>query len=343
VTEPQSHSAPAAGSRWTDADSPVRVDVHLAGEDEETARAELKSALAETPRRMPSRFFYDAHGSDLFVDITALPEYYPTRTEAAILRASADDAVATSAACELMELGSGAAQKTRILLDAMERSGCLRVYVPVDVSESMVRRTARELVEEYPGLRIHGVVADFLHGLDVLPPGGTRLVIFLGGTIGNLDPDQARAFLRGVHDAMKEGDHLLLGTDLIKDIARLEAAYDDSQGVTAAFNKNILPVVNALVDGDFDPDKFRHRAVYDVPKHRIEMRLVSLEDQTVSLPGIGIDLELSKGEEILTEISTKYDREKVESLLTGTGFELVRWYTDPDELFALSLARRGDS
>ena len=318
----------------------VTIDVHLDPAGEEEALEALRSALEETPRRIPSRFFYDHRGSQLFERITELPEYYQTRTEAALLRECADDIVATSGAEELVELGSGAATKTRILLDAMDRAGQLLLYVPMDVAESFVRRSAEELAVEYPDLQVHGVVGDFLLHLEEIPEGGQRLVIFLGGTVGNLTPGDARAFLTAVHREMSPGDCLLLGTDRIKEVARVEAAYNDSQGVTAEFNLNILDVVNRLADGDFDPSKLRHRAFYDEEQHRIEMRLVATEPQRVHLPRIGLDFDLAEGEELQTEISTKYDRRRAEELLTDCGFEVVKWYTDDEDLFALTLARR---
>lgn len=318
----------------------VTIDVHLDPTGEQGALDALVSALDETPRRIPSRFFYDDRGSKLFERITGLPEYYQTRTEAALLRENADDMVAVSGAEELVELGSGAATKTRILLDAMDRAGQLLLYVPMDVAETFVRRSAEELAAEYPDLQVHGVVGDFFLHLEEIPEGGRRLVIFLGGTIGNFTPVQAREFLTTVRGEMSPGDCLLLGTDRIKEKARVEAAYNDSQGVTAEFNLNILHVVNRLADGDFDPSKLRHRAFYDPEHHRIEMRLVATEPQTVHLPRIGLSFELVRGEELHTEISTKYDRRLAEELLTDCGFEVLRWYTDAEDLFGLTLARR---
>jgi L-histidine N-alpha-methyltransferase len=337
---PDTATAAAPASR-------VRIDVYLdpAGSADPAGaaadRGELRRALSESPPRIPSRFFYDDRGSELFERITELPEYYQTRTEAALLEQTADRIVETSGATELVEIGSGAATKTRILLDAMERAGRLTRYVPMDVSEGTVRRVADELAVEYPGVEIHGLVGDFLRHLDEIPEGGRRLVIFLGGTIGNLAPAEARGFLRRLHDAMGEGDSLLLGTDLIKDVALLEAAYDDAQGVTAEFNLNVLDNVNRSTGGDFDRRRFRHRAFYDRDRDWIEMRLVATEPQTVRLPGLGLTLELAPGDEILTEISAKYDRDRATRLLADGGFELVEWYTDPDDLFGLSLARRG--
>lgn len=305
--------------------------------------AELAAALAETPRRIPSKYFYDRRGSELFEAITRLPEYYLTDAERELLEATAAEIVAVTRADELVELGAGSARKTRLLLDAMAATGCLGLYVPFDVSESEVRRVALELVEEYPRLEVHGIVADFTRGgLDVIPPGERRLVILLGSTIGNFRPGPARRLLSGIAAAMAPGDWFLLGVDLIKDPVVLEAAYDDPSGVTAAFNRNILANVNRLADADFDPDAFDHQAVYRPDRHWVEMRLVARRPQTVTLRSLGRTLELAAGEPIWTEISTKFDRPGVEAMLRESGFEPVRWL-EKDGIFALALARcRGD-
>jgi L-histidine N-alpha-methyltransferase len=349
-------------------------------------RDELRAALQRSPREIPSRFFYDDRGSRLFERITELPEYYQTRTEHALLRAIADRVAAVSRAAQLIEIGSGAATKTRVLLDAMERAGRLQLYVPVDVAEGTVRRVAEELTAEYPELAVHGIVADFTEDLSLLrlgpecadrrdgpasftgdtvgaagtgtPPGfaggpasftggaagagngaGCRLVIFLGGTIGNLEPREAAEFLAIRRREMAPGDHFLLGVDLVKPVAVVEAAYNDDAGVTAEFNRNILRVANQVAGGDFEPEAFSHRAFYDCAQRWIEMRLRSDRRQHVRLPGIGLELDLEPGEEIHTEISVKYDRPRAEGLLAGAGFEPVAWYTDADQLFGLALAR----
>ncbi|MGD2115427.1 MAG: L-histidine N(alpha)-methyltransferase [Acidobacteriota bacterium] len=319
----------------------IAIDRYRDGREAHGFREELRASLSETPRRIPSRFFYDDEGSALFEEICVQPEYYPTRTERAILEEHAAHIVQVSGAEELVELGSGAATKTEILLDAMDAAGQLRLYVPFDVSEVMVERVAERLVARYPELRVHGVVGDFIAHLGSIPEGGRRLAVLLGGTIGNFVPREGREFLGRVGRRLSSGDHFLLGTDLIKDAATLEAAYNDARGVTAAFNLNILRVVNDLTGGDFDLDAFRHRAFWNAADHRIEMRLVSLRSQRVTLPELGLALDFDAGEEILTEISTKYDREKVETLLGGANLELVGWYTDPGERFALSLSRKG--
>jgi len=304
------------------------------------ARAELREALLRRPREIPSKLFYDDRGSALFERITELPEYYQTRTELALLTAIAPRLVAASGAEELVEIGSGAATKTRVLLDCMEQEGKLSLYVPFDVAQGTMRRVAEELTAEYPGLAVHGVVGDFMAHLGHIPEGGRRLVIFLGGTIGNLRPAEAGEFLTGLGREMSPGDCFLLGTDLVKPVERLEAAYNDAQGVTAEFNRNILLAVNDLTGGDFDPRAFRHQAFYNRDEQRIEMWLVSLVRQRVRLPAIDLACELAEGEEILTEISAKYDRPRLESLLTASGFQPVDWYTDPENLFALSLSKK---
>ncbi len=305
------------------------------------AERELAQSLAESPPRLPTRYFYDDHGSRLFEEITTLDEYYQTRTERAILEQWAPEVVREAGAEELVELGSGAATKTRVILSAMQEAGLLRLYVPFDVSEGILRRAARELVTEYPGLRIHGVVGNFLEHLGALPDGHRRLVAFLGGTIGNLRPDtQAVEFMRALAAVMAPGDLLLIGTDTIKDPAIIEAAYNDARGVTAEFNLNALEVVNRLFDGNFDPASFEHRAVYCTRNHWIEMRLVGQRDMGVTLRKLDLRLTLAAGDEILTEISAKYDEERLTTLLSKSGFRLVQWHPDEDGLFALSLAER---
>jgi L-histidine N-alpha-methyltransferase len=321
----------------------ILIDVHEGeGRTEEDLEA-LRSALLRRPRQIPSKLFYDDVGSELFERITELPEYYQTRTERALLTAIADRVIAVTRAEELVEIGAGAATKTRVLLDAMRRAGTLQLYVPFDVAEGTTRRVAEELMEEYPGLAVHGVVGDFMAHLEAIPDGtgdDRRLVIFLGGTIGNLLPAQAEAFLRQLYQALAPGDFFLLGVDLVKPVERLEAAYNDAAGVTAEFNRNILRVVNRMTGGDFDPSAFRHQAFYDRERNWIEMRLVAESPQRVHLPALGLELDFDEGEEILTEISAKYDRRRAEALLAATGFEPREWYTDPESLFALSLSQR---
>ena len=321
-------------------DERITVEIALEHLDPAAEMAELRAALLETPRRIPTRYFYDRRGSELFERITELPEYYPTRAETRLLEARADEIAGSTGAEELVELGSGAASKTRILLDAMARAGNLRTYVPLDVTESMVRRAAGELAAAYPELTVHGLVADFHHHLDQIPAGEPRLVIFLGSTIGNLRPDEAVAFLRGIAAPMAPGDFFLLGVDLIKETAVIEAAYNDSAGLTAEFNRNILRVINRLAGGDFVPERFAHRAFFDPTNSWIEMRLVAQGAQNVLLRELELILELADGDEILTEISCKYERPLVESMLAAGGFALERWFANEDGLFGLALARR---
>ena len=318
----------------------ITIEVALGRVDPRTELAALAAALGESPRRIPSRYFYDRRGSELFERITELPEYYPTRSERRLLAGAADEIARSTGAEELVELGSGAATKTRILLDAMARAGNLRTYVPLDVSETMVRRSAEQLAAAYPGLNVHGLVADFHHHLDHIPAGEPRLVIFLGSTIGNLQREEAVTFLRGIAAPMAPGDYFLLGVDLIKEPAVIEAAYNDSAGLTAEFNRNILRVVNRLAGGDFDPERFAHRAFFDPENRWIEMRLVARGAQTVRLGQLDVTLELADGEEVLTEISCKYERSQVELMLAAGSFALDRWFVDDDGLFGLALAQR---
>ncbi len=318
----------------------LRIERRSAGSRERDLE-DLGASLREPLPRIPSRFFYDDRGSDLFERICELPEYYPTRTERALLERIAPGAAATTRAETLIEIGSGAATKTRLLLDALDEQGTLRLYVPFDVAEATTQRIGEELTEEYPKLAVHGILGDFLADLSPLPKTeGHRLAIFLGGTIGNLNPTEAASFLHHLYRALSPGDFFLLGVDRVKPVARLEAAYNDSAGVTAAFNLNILRAVNEIAHGDFDPDGFRHRAFFDTRLSRIEMRLVATRPQRVNLADLDLALDFEPGDEILTEISTKYDRARAEALLSDAGFSPVAWYTDPEDLYGMILAAR---
>ncbi|MGB0910647.1 MAG: L-histidine N(alpha)-methyltransferase [Nitrospirales bacterium] len=318
----------------------IIIDVHVNGETEESARAELRAGLGSPPRTLPTKYIYDDRGSELFEQICELPEYYQTRTERQLLIDCADQIMALTGAEELVELGSGAATKTRVLLDAMKQTNQLQFYVPFDVSEGIVRRVAQELVEEYEGLQVHGVVGDFLAHLEHIPEGGRRLVVILGGTIGNLAPQAALDFVSSIFTEMSSGDFFLLGVQLETNIKRIEAAYNDSSGVTAEFNKNILHVMQDMVGATLNPDTFEHVALYNETDHRIEMRLRSKKEQTIRIPGLDLSFDLEKGEDILTEISTKYNHPRAESLLQQSGFDMIKWYTDPEELIGLALARK---
>ncbi len=320
--------------------SNVIIDVHMNNQDPTKVKDEIREGLLSTPKKLPTKYFYDDWGSTLFEQICELPEYYQTRTEHALLQTVADDVIAQTGADELVELGSGAATKTRVLLDAMARAEQLRFYVPFDVSEGIVRRVAQELVEEYEGLQVHGVVGDFLAHLEHIPDGGRRLVVILGGTVGNMGTETGPAFLSSIYEEMDQGDFFLLGVQLITDVDRLEAAYNDSAGITAAFNKNMLAVLTSVIGAEFDPEAFQHVARFNQEKGRIEMHLRSVREQVIPIPELNLDLHLKEGEEILTEISMKFTRHQVETLLTRAGFSPVKWYTDPQGLHGLALAKK---
>ena len=301
-------------------------------------RADARAGLTATPKILPPKWFYDEEGCRLFDEITRLPEYYPTRAERAILGERAGDIAARTSADTLVELGSGTSEKTRLLLDALSAHGTLRRFVPFDVSEPTLRDAAAAIEVEYPRADVHAVVGDFERHLDRLPTGGTRLVAFLGSTIGNLDPAGRMEFFRAVGAGLGPDDALLLGTDLVKDTRRLEAAYDDAAGITAAFNRNVLSVLNRELGADFAPDRFEHVACWNPAEEWIEMRLRSLDDQTVRVTHLDVDVAFDAGEEMRTEISAKFRREKVEAELGAAGLALLSWWTDPGGDFALSLS-----
>ncbi|MEU9079764.1 L-histidine N(alpha)-methyltransferase [Kitasatospora sp. NPDC048538] len=301
-------------------------------------RHDVQHGLTSEPKWLPPKWFYDARGSELFEEITRLPEYYPTRAERAILTARAGEIAAATRAHTLVELGSGSSEKTRLLLDALRTLGSLEAYVPVDVSESALTGAGTALAAEYPGLAVHGVLADFTARLGLPPEGGPRLVAFLGGTLGNLLPPERAAFLRGLRAALDPGDFLLLGTDLVKDPAVLVSAYDDSAGVTAEFNLNVLNVLNRELGADFDPSAFAHVARWDPEQEWIEMRLRSLRSQTVKIPALDLPVHFDRGEELRTEVSAKFRRERVADELAAAGLRLSHWWTDEEGRFGLSLA-----
>ena len=318
---------------------PVRVDVHLGPETIAAAlRDDVRSGLSVPPRELPPKWFYDERGCELFEQITRLPEYYPTRREREILARQAATIADLAGADTLVELGSGTSEKTRLLLDAMAATGSLRRIVAFDVSEPTIRSATAALAAEYPGTSVHGVVGDFDHHLDRLPGGGRRMVAFLGSTIGNLRPAERKRFLADVAAGMAPGDSLLLGTDLVKSRARLEAAYDDSAGVTAAFNKNVLIVLNRELGADFDPLQFDHVARFDEDNEWVDLGLASRRAQLVTIPDPGLSISLDDGEVIRTEISAKFRRAGVESELAGAGLEPAAWWTDARSDFALSLS-----
>ena len=302
-------------------------------------RADVEAGLTAHPKTLPPKWFYDARGSELFEEITRLPEYYPTRAEAEILAREAAEIAAATRASTVVELGSGSSEKTRLLLDALQAAGTLRRYVAVDVSEAALADAAVALLADYPDLQVHAVVADFDQHLGLLPDtADRRLFVFLGGTIGNFAPAEREHFLAGVRRCMRPGDHLLLGTDLVKSPAVLVPAYDDAAGVTAEFNKNVLRVINRELDANFDPDAFEHVATWNAEHEWIEMRLRSLADQRVHIPALDLVVEFTRGEEMRTEISAKFRRQGVAAELGRAGLRLRCWWVDGSGRFGLSLA-----
>jgi L-histidine N-alpha-methyltransferase len=304
-----------------------------------TIEEDVRRGLTASPKDIPPKWFYDDRGSELFEEITRLDEYYPTRRERRILRDRASEIALRTEAETLVELGSGTSEKTRILLDALRAGGTLRRFMPFDVSKQTLHDAAAAVESEYPGVEVEPVVGDFTVDLHNVPRDGRRLIVFLGGTIGNLLPDTRAAFLRDIAALLTPGDHFLLGTDLVKDVGRLEAAYDDARGVTAEFNKNVLRVINRELDADFDVGAFDHVARFDTDREWIEMRLRSKRAHTVHVGSLDLDVPFAAGEEMRTEVSAKFTRERVDNELRAAGLEMVDWWTDPDGDFALSLAR----
>ncbi len=301
-------------------------------------RNDVRDGLTRTPKSLPPKWFYDATGSDLFDRITRLPEYYPTRAEATILRERAAAIAAATGADTLVELGSGTSEKTRMLLDALRSAGTLHRFVPFDVDRSVLEIASAALTSEYPGLSVEAVCGDFERHLGEIPGGGRRLVAFLGSTIGNLTRGPRTAFLNALSEAMVPGDALLLGTDLVKDVDRLVRAYDDSAGVTAAFNRNVLAVINRELGADFDLEAFAHVAQWNSAARRIEMWLRSDAAQTVVIPALDLTVEFTAGEEMLTEVSCKFTPDLVDAELYAAGLTRTHWWTDPAGDFGLSLA-----
>jgi L-histidine Nalpha-methyltransferase len=323
------------------ADPRIRIDDRLNGSGGEGLAEEVREGLSRPLKELPPKLFYDDRGSQLFDRITQLPEYYPTRCEREILNRRAPEIIESAGAEELVELGSGFASKTRALLFAMAGAGTLRRYVPVDVSQLVIQRCAEELCEIYPGLVVHGLIGDFTRDLEHLPDGDRRMFAFLGGTIGNFHADERLRFFSAIRELMSEEDTLLLGTDLVKDADELEAAYNDSQGVTAEFNRNALRVLNRELGADFPPSRFEHVAFFNEDESWIEMRLRSLDDRTVHVEGAEIDVDLAAGEDIRTEVSAKFTRGRVAADLAEAGLRLDEFWTDEGERFGLSLASPG--
>jgi len=319
----------------------LTVEVHLdPGALESALRDDVRHGLGARPYSLPPKWFYDATGSELFDQITTLPEYYPTEAERSALAGCADEVAHRTGVGTVVELGSGSSDKTRVLLDAFTARGQLRRYVPFDVSESALRAAGDGLLTRYPDLLVHGVVGDFDHHLDRLPADGPRLLAFLGGTIGNYPPGPRARLLQQMAATLRTGEWLLLGTDLVKDPDRLVAAYDDAAGVTAAFNLNVLHVVNRELGADFDVAAFRHVARWNAEAEWIEMRLQAGRAMTVQVPALDLEVPFDEGEELLTEVSAKFRREGITAELAAAGFEVAAWWTDPAGDFALSLSRR---
>jgi L-histidine N-alpha-methyltransferase len=322
-----------------------RSEAALAIESEREAtlqsmRSDVRRGLSLEQKELDPKYFYDERGSELFEEICTLPEYYQTRTERSILEAIMPDLVAEHAPSTLIEFGSGSSVKTRLILSEMARRGVLRRYVPIDISREILISTAESLVREYPGLAVDAVIGDFNDGLPSIDAEGRALIIFLGSTIGNFRRDEAIPFLRRVADGMRAEDLFLLGVDLVKEPARLNAAYDDAAGITAAFNLNVLRVINRELGGRFDLERFSHYAFYNPRASQIEMHLASLADQSVAIDALGMTVNFTRGETILTEISRKFTHASVARLLEESGLERIGYYTDPEGLFALTLSRR---
>lgn len=304
---------------------------------EKALRRDVADGLTAHPKTLPPKWFYDERGSELFEEITRLDEYYPTRRERAILTDRAAEIAAATGARTLLELGAGSGEKTRLLLDAL--AGTLTTYQPVDVSGDFLEGAAAQIAGEYPGLSVHAVVADYERHLDMLPAGDRRLIAFLGGTIGNMTPADRVSFLSGVRATMSDGDALLIGADLVKEPARLVRAYDDARGVTADFNKNVLRVVNRELAADFDPDAFRHVALWDAANEWVEMRLEATKAQVVTVAELDLEVRFTAGEQLRTEISAKFRRERLDAEAAAAGLSIDRFWTDTDRDFSLSLVR----
>jgi L-histidine N-alpha-methyltransferase len=314
---------------------------HLAADSANRAlRRDVLHGLARSPKSLPPKWFYDEVGSELFDQITRLSEYYPTRTEAQILRARAAEVAALTGADTLVELGSGTSEKTRMLLDALRDHGTLRRFIPVDVDAGILETTGAAIQDEYPGIAVDAVCGDFEEHLAEIPGGGRRLVVFLGSTIGNLTPEPRARFLSKLATVLAPGDHLLLGTDLVKEADRLVRAYDDSAGVTAAFNRNVLAVINRELGADFDVEAFDHVARWNPAEERIEMWLRATSAQRVRIAAVDLTVDFSAGEEMLTEVSCKFRPDGVTAELAAAGLGQIHWWTDEAGDFGLSLAAK---
>lgn len=317
------------------------VEVHLGSDDIDRAlRADVEAGLTASPKELPPKWFYDERGSELFDAITRLDEYYPTEAEREILLEHATDIVELAAPETVVELGSGTSDKTGAILDAAVASGCLERFVPFDVSEEFLRASVDELAGRYPDIVVHGVVGDFDHHLPELPGGDRQLLMLLGGTIGNYRPKERQELLAAIAARQRPGDHVLIGVDLVKDVDRLERAYDDALGVTADFNRNVLAVINRRLGADFHLARFDHVARFDREEEWIEMLLRSRCPQTVRIADLDLEVFFDEGEMMRTEVSCKFRREGFEADLERAGLEPVRWLTDRAGDFAVSISRR---
>jgi len=317
----------------------IRIDVLV---DEADRRAELYDAtfwsLRGTPKELPAVWLYDELGSRLFEEITRLPEYYPTDSEREILTAHSAEIAELAGARTLVELGAGTSEKTLLLLDALEAAGTLERFVPLDVSEQVLRASAEAIAERYPPIGVHAIVGDFERHLSAIPAGERRLIAFLGSTVGNLYAARRGGLFRAVASALASGDGFLLGVDLVKDPAQIEAAYNDSQGVTERFVRNGLTVVNRTLRGDFEQSRFAFEARWDADRDWMDIGFRSREAQTVRLEELETELEFARGEQLRFEVSTKFRRDGIEAELVAAGLRPSAWWTDHASRFALVLA-----
>jgi len=324
--------------------APVDLDIRIPTDNRADAlRTDVRSGLTASPKSLPPKWFYDAHGSELFDAITELDEYYPTRTERQLIIDHADDIAELTGTSTLIELGSGSSDKTRRLIEAMSAPSDARTlqhYAPLDVSPSALRGAVGRLRAEYPDLRVDGIVADFTGALAPLPGPGPRTVAFLGGTIGNLEPTARKSFLANISAALEPGEHFLLGAGLVTDVSAMQRAYNDAAGVTAAFNRNVLTVVNRELGADFDVDSYEHVAVWNPDDEWIEMRLRATRDARVCVPGADLVVDIAVGEEILTEVSAKFRPDALSAELSDAGLPVHQVWTDPADRFAIFLSSK---
>jgi L-histidine N-alpha-methyltransferase len=320
--------------------APITVAIHTLGRDSRQEFIEgIRQGLARSPKILSPRWFYDERGCELFEEITRLPEYYQTRTEMGILERHARDILHTARPASIVELGAGSCTKSRVLIRSAKGMGTLWTFVPFDISEATLRRSASELVDEFDDLTIYCVTGEFDHHISQIPRFGRQLIVFLGSTIGNFEEAQAQVFLTEVRRLMQSGDHFLLGVDLIKPEHELVAAYDDAQGKTAEFNLNILRRMNTELGADFDLTAFQHVALWNADYHRVEMHLRSVRDQEITVQSAAMTVPFVEDELTRTEICTKYTREDVEQMVAAAGMSAVEWYVDPAGRFGLLLAQ----